>query len=75
MDTAWYQRVSGASKRPGAGGQHSALHALILKSGWCVTRNHCNETQPRVAQEQDIDHNHGGAPSQKKYYARLTNAA
>ena len=51
MDTAWYQRVSGASKRPGAGEQNIALHALILKSGWCVIRTYCNETHYCDTQE------------------------
>ena len=46
MDTAWYQRVSGASQRPGAGGQHIALQALILKSGWCVIAT--TETKPNL---------------------------
>ena len=75
MDTAWYQRVSGASKRPRAGGQNTALHALILKSGWCVISTHCNETQTLATQEQDTTENTGGAPSQRKYYAHLTNGA
>ena len=75
MDTAWYQRVSGASKRPGAGEQNIALHALILKSGWCVISTHCNETQPCATQEQDSADNPGGTPSQRKYYAHLTNDA
>jgi hypothetical protein len=75
MDTAWYQRVSGASKRPGAGGQNTALHALILKSGWCVISTHCNETQTADTHEQDTAHKPGGAPSQRQFYARLTNDA
>jgi len=65
MDTAWYQRVSGASKRPGAGGQNTALHALILKSGWCVISTHCNETQTRDTHEQDTAYKPGGTPSQR----------
>jgi len=65
MDTAWYQRVSGASKRPRAGGQNTALHALILKSGWCVISTHCNETQTRATHEQETAYKPGGAPSQR----------
>ena len=51
------------------------LHALILKSGWCVISTHCNETQNCATQEQDTAKNTGGAPSQRKYYAHLTNGA
>ena len=52
--------------------KHTVLHALIPKSGWCVISTHCNETQTCATQEQDTAYKPGGAPSQRKFYARLT---